>query len=452
MDRIGAFGLFVDVGSTFTKLVAVDDRCGELVATAQAPTTVGHDVMDGYRGAFDELPLSVRRGIDWAEMTSSAAGGLRIASVGLTGTLSGRAGRLAALGAGAKVVIECAGRLDEAGLEAIAAAGPHIVLLSGGVDGGDRDTLVANAEALTSLPELPSVIVAGNREAAPAAASVLRRAAPEVVVVDNVFPIPGTVQIEATRRAVVDLFTRRITRAKGLDGLSAHLRTSCEPTPLAVSRGAEVVAEVMAGPIVVVDLGGATTDIHSVGGSQPQHGGPQLPEPTTSRTVEGDIGMRWGAPGVLEVMGEQWCAEAGAHLACDMHAEAQRRSRTTELLAASPAEREIDMTLARAAVSIALQRHAGRVVVRQNAWGDRYRIEGKDLRGVRWLLSTGGIFRHLPDGDAVLRGALQDASHPMLPAEPALAFDDHYVLFAVGLAVRRGRSRARRLCTSLFGL
>ena len=446
----GGCQLFVDVGSTFTKLVVADIESAELVATAQARTTIEDDVMDGYEAARGQIDPSVVERIERTALSSSAAGGLRIASIGLTSSLSGRAGKLAALGSGGKLVLECAGRLDEKDLRAIADAKPHIVLLSGGVDGGDVAVLVQNATALCDLPQVPATIVAGNRDASGAAAEILRTSATDVRVADNVFPAPGRIEIDATRGAVVDLFIQHITHAKGLDELVDALETECEPTPLVVTRGVGVAAESL-GSVVAVDLGGATTDVHSAGGIQRLHGNVEVPEPEISRTVEGDIGMRWGAGGIIDAMGDAWCASTDAALGCDIRFEVERRHAEPGFLARTELDRRVDATLARAATMIALERHAGRVVVRQNPWGNRYRIQGKDLRRIPLLLCTGGIFRHLNDRHAVVCGALSDARSKMRPKDPRLTFDDDYALFAVGLAARDDRVFAQRLCHQLFG-
>jgi uncharacterized protein (TIGR01319 family) len=446
----GGCQLFVDVGSTFTKLVVADIESSELVATAQARTTIENDVTDGYESARGQIDPAVVERIERTALSSSAAGGLRIASIGLTSSLSGRAGKLAALGSGGKLVLERAGRLDEEDLRAIADAEPHILLLSGGVDGGDAAVLMQNARTLRHLPQVPATIVAGNQDVSDAAAEILRSSASYVRVADNVFPAPGRIEIDATRAAVVDLFMRHIAHAKGLDGLIHALGAECEPTPLAVTRGVEVAAEGL-GSVVVVDLGGATTDVHSAGGIQRPHGNVEVPEPETSRTVEGDIGMRWGARGVIEAMGPAWCASTDAALGCDIRFEVEQRHTEPGFLARTELDRLIDATLAQAATMIALERHVGRVVVRHNPWGNRYRIQGKDLRRTPLLLCTGGIFRHLEDRDAVVRDALSDANNKMLPNEPRLVFDDDYALFAVGLAARDDRAFARRLSDQLFG-
>lgn len=436
--------LFVDVGSTFTKIVICDAETGAIVATAQARTTIETDVVGGFEAALARVPREVCDRIGCAATSSSAAGGLRIASVGLTQSLSGRAGKLAALGAGGKVVLEAAGRLDAAAINDLAKRKPHIVLLSGGVDGGDSATVIHNARALASLPVVPTTIVAGNRDAAEAAAALLREAAAGVRIADNVFPAPGRVEVASTRSAVVDLFMAHITKANGLDRLTTLLGTDCEPTPLAVSKGMTVVAEVC-GPTVLVDVGGATTDVHSTGGRQHIHSGFELEEPDVTRTVEGDIGMRWGAPGIVEAMGDRWCEQIDQERKCDIRAEAALRAECPGFLPTDDRDRTIERTLGQAAIMTALERHAGRVVVRNNPWGNRYRIQGKDLRRNGLVLGTGGIFRHLPGREAVIRAALEEADSSMLPRAARIGFDDDYALFAVGLAASRDMKLAGRL-------
>lgn len=441
--------LFVDVGSTFTKIVICDSESGAVVATSQSRTTIETDVVAGFEAALALVPRDICDRIERAAMSSSAAGGLRIASVGLTQTLSGRAGKLAALGAGGKVVLEAAGRLDQRAVTELVQLKPHIVLLSGGVDGGDSATIIHNARALASLPVIPTTIIAGNREAAEAAAAQLRHAATAVRIAENVFPEPGRVEVASTRSAVVDLFMAHIIKAKGLDRLLTLLGTDCEPTPLAVSKGMELVAGAC-GPTVLVDVGGATTDVHSAGGRQHVHSGFELEEPDVTRTVEGDIGMRWGAPGIVEAMGNRWCQQADQELDCDIQAEAARRAESPGFLPADDRDRRIERTLGQAAIMTALERHAGRVVVRNNPWGNRYRIQGKDLRRTRLVLGTGGIFRHLPRREAVIRAALEEADSSMLPRDPRVGFDDDYALFAVGLAARRDVKLAARMCRSVL--
>jgi uncharacterized protein (TIGR01319 family) len=434
--------LLLDIGSTFTKVMVIGPS-GNPVARGEAGTTIDDDVMAGVEAAIASLPKAARGPYDWALSSSSAAGGLRMASVGLTAALSGRAGDLAALGAGAKVVASEDGFLDDAALERIEAASPHLVLLSGGLDGGNAEALLHNATKLARLASPWGFVIAGNIDVSEDAARVIRNTHRDVRIVDNVFPRAGEIAVTATREAVRDLFLRHITKAKGLDGLMAALRTDCEPTPLAVSRSLFHLGD--EGPVVLVDLGGATTDVHSLGGVREERRAAELPEPEIMRTVEGDLGMRWGAPGVVEAMGEVVQRRVEAQFGCDLVREAARRHDDPAFLPLTPRDREIDRALAEAAVAVALERHSGKVVVRHRPWGDRYHVTGKDLRPCRTLVATGGAFRHADDAVALTQAAIAGIDDAQVPRAPTISVDQDYSLYAIGLLARHAPGLAAAL-------
>ena len=57
------------------------------------------------------------------------------------------------------------------------------------------------------------------------------------------------------------------------------------------------------GDVVVVDVGGATTDVYSVTSPDLDEDPAEREAVATmwrSRTVEGDLGVRWNAPGIVE--------------------------------------------------------------------------------------------------------------------------------------------------------
>jgi uncharacterized protein (TIGR01319 family) len=422
----------------------VIDPTGSFLARSEAPTTIADDVMEGVERALGGMPEAAQGPYDWVLASSSAAGGLRMASVGLTASLSGKAGSLAALGAGAKVVSSEHGFLDDRAIERIEMASPHLVLLAGGMDGGNAEALVHNAGMLSGLASPLGFVIAGNAHAAGDAAALLDDGRRDVHIVENVFPRAGEIAITATREAVRDLFLRHITRAKGLDGLMDLFKTDCEPTPLAVSR-ALMHLPGDDGPIVFVDLGGATTDVHSLGGVREERRNAELPAPEVMRTVEGDLGMRWGAPGTVGAMRESTRRAAELELGCDLEVEARRRHDDPGFLPETDLDREVDRTLAEAAVAIALERHAGKVVVRQRPWGDRYHVIGKDLRPCHLMVATGGAFRHAADAVTVVGAALDSIEGAQAPKEPAIVIDSDYSLYATGLLARVAPDLARTL-------
>ena len=97
--------LLVDFGSTYTKLTCVDLDGEYIIGTSKAPTTVTTNVLDGYDQALEWLLK------DHPEITeisgisacSSAAGGLKMAAIGLVEELTVEAAKRTCLGAGAIV-------------------------------------------------------------------------------------------------------------------------------------------------------------------------------------------------------------------------------------------------------------------------------------------------------------------------------------------------------------
>ena len=116
------------------------------------------------------------------------------------------------------------------------------------------------------------------------------------------------------------MFIDRIVHAKGIDRAQAEFDRMLMPTPAAVLEGARLLADGCEGvsglgPLLVIDPGGATTDVHSITSGEPSLPGvivQGLPEPRVKRSVEGDLGMRHNAANIVEVAGlEAVAADAG---------------------------------------------------------------------------------------------------------------------------------------------
>ena len=142
--------VFIDFGSTFTKVVAFDLEKETLLGRVQAPSTVETDVNLGLDRAINELRRTVaveEADIRSALACSSAAGGLRMACIGLVPEYTTEAGRLAALGAGAKVIGSFSYEMTKSELRQLESLEADIVLLTGGTDGGNKRTILHNASS-----------------------------------------------------------------------------------------------------------------------------------------------------------------------------------------------------------------------------------------------------------------------------------------------------------------
>lgn len=437
--------MLIDFGSTYTKLRAVGLDPPRVLASGQGPSTATTDVTVGMDLALADLEKRLGRlpDFDVRLACSSAAGGLRMVAVGLVRELTLKAARQAALGAGAKLVGSFAQRLTRADVDDIAGCMPDIVLLAGGTDGGNSDVIVANAHALAQSPLDCPVVVAGNRAVSDEVAACLTRSGTPAIVTENVMAEFGRLNIEPAREAIRKVFIERIVHAKGIDAAAERFDKVLMPTPAAVMEGARLLAEGCEdcpglGPLVVVDVGGATTDVHSVTDGLAAEGGVVrrgLPEPYVKRTVEGDLGVRHNARSILQAAGVEAIAARAALAPEQVVAMVNRCARDAARLPESEEERRLDAALARAATRLAVQRHAGTIETVHTATGPVVVQYGKDLRNTAAMIATGGVFAHGLDPAFALRGGLAHPDEPLSlrPSRPDLLLDTGYLLYAAGL-------------------
>ncbi|MFB9238237.1 glutamate mutase L [Plantactinospora siamensis] len=428
-DPATAYAVCADVGSTFTKVAVVDLARGRLAGTAAERTTVGTDVLHGLDAAVARASAGVAVGDAPWYVCSSAGGGLRLAVVGYEELVTAQAGHRVGLSAGARVVHVAAGRLTGPGLAAVRASRPDVLLLVGGTDGGDADVLRHNAGRLAAARWRGPVVLAGNADARDEVAGMLTGRGVPVTVAGNVLPRIGVLAPGPARAAIREVFLRHVIGGKRLSRgrrFGALVRAA---TPDAVLTGVETLADAGGGDLVVVDVGGATTDVYSVLTPDERATGPSRPaagQLWRARTVEGDLGMRWSAPGVVAAAAAERLLVDGERDA--LVAAAADRAADPGFLPADERDRAVDRRLAVLAAIVAVRRHA-----RGGAIGEQ---AARDLRDVRLLIGSGGVLRHAGPADraAVLSAVLTDhAGGWAVPRSARAAVDDEYVLAAGGL-------------------
>lgn len=433
-----------DFGSTYTKVSLVDPEEGALLARAEAPTSIGTDLMDGYAAALAaaESTLDRRPAIDERLAVSSAGGGLRVAAIGLVAELTAAAAHQTALNAGARVEAVLAGSLGGAQLQELTDLRPEIVLFAGGTDGGQADLVLENARSLAAAGLGGSAVVACNAAVAAEVAETLRAGGTLVEVAANVMPQLGRIEVESARGAILRLFLDHVIGGKGLSASPEFERMVRMPTPEAVFEATRLLAggtpgRPGVGDVMVVDVGGATTDVHShrsIEAATPGIEDTLLPPPATLRTVEGDLGLRAGAAGAFAAERRWIDAEWGGDEEAIRHAVSVRSGRPA-WIPESPEEAALDGFLAAACATQAVRRHCGTMLLTRGEGGPPTLVrDGPDLREVRLVLGTGGVFAHRGDGERILATALgRRAPRTLAPHEPRLAVDGSYVLAAAGL-------------------
>ena len=430
--------LCVDFGSTFTKAALVGDD-GTLLATDSVRTTIGTDVLDGYREIRERL--APQGDPDSVLACSSAGGGLRLAVVGYEREVTAQAGHDVGLSAGAVVCHVAAGPLGAPELQALRASRPDLVLLVGGTDGGNSEVLLHNASRLAKARVRTPLVVAGNSAAADEVADLLASTGRHFTVAGNVLPAIGVIEPRPARSAIRAAFLAHVIGGKGLSRGTQFASMVQAPTPDAVLDGVEVLAEAHGGDVMVVDVGGATTDVYSVLTPQGEDAGlaKDVVAPLWhARTVEADLGMRWNAPGVVAAARREHVI-----LPDGVDAYAARLHRDPAHLPADDRERSLDLDLARVAAVVAARRHG-----RPAAPG----APPRPLADVSLLVGSGGVLRHAaPDGRRAVLGAVarDHAGGWKVPGAPRTVTDAAYLLFAVGLLRRAHPDAARRLAEAV---
>jgi uncharacterized protein (TIGR01319 family) len=432
--------LCVDFGSTFTKAVLVDGM-GSVVATASTPTTVGTDVLDGYRTLRAEL--AAHGPVDEVLACSSAGGGLRLAVVGYERDVTAQAGHRVGLSAGARVSHVTSGPLSGAGVAELRHSRPDLVLLVGGTDGGNAEVLLHNASRLAKARIGAPVVVAGNADVQAEVVAILSSTGRSFTVADNVLPAIGVIVPEPARAAIRQFFLDHVIGGKGLSRGPDFAAMVQAPTPDAVLDGVAVLADHLDGDVMVVDIGGATTDVYSA--LRPQGEDAGLAKDVVAplwhaRTVEADLGMRWNAEGIVEAAHREQVP-----LPPGIEGYAARLVRDTGHLPVDGGEWAMDLALARAAAVVATRRHA-----RPPGPG----AGARPLADVQVVVGSGGVLRHATAAGCseVLESVATDhAGGWKVPRGAALVTDTAYLLFAVGLLRARHPAAARELARAVVG-
>ena len=430
------YAVLVDFGSTYTKMAAADLKDHRIIATAHFPSTVATDASIALSKCYEAAREAIGpRAFEDAYKiaSSSAAGGLRMAVTGLSPSLSIQAGRSAAFGAGAKILKTCSGLLKDTDIEELEKLPIEILLITGGYDHGNSTTVLANCEKIAGSSIHVPIVFAGNCDVSKDVRRMLTFSGKEFYIVPNILPSVGKVNSEPVEEIIRDLFLSRIVNMKGLDKVTGLMDEVVMPTPKAVLSACELLSTGPGGKgglgeLIAVDVGGATTDIHSCAEPRAYEGAKLLGAKNsyTQRTVEGDLGMRESSDTLLK--------EAGS-FGCDVQDVIDRWHESHEALPETELEAEVDRFLANNAVRISARRHAGHIEPTVGS-SIRYVQYGKDLTGVRTVIGTGGPLVFSGYGKELLRGVLRDPERePMilLPSDARFLLDEDYIFFAAGL-------------------
>ena len=420
------YAMMIDFGSTYTKIVCASLTEKRLIRAGSFPSTVRSDA----RVNLEQCMEFARETLGKENLeqslklcSSSAAGGLRMAVIGLTERLSYVAGRNTAFGAGGKIIASYSGALTPEQIHELELSQAEIILLCGGYERGNRSIVMHNAEMLANSHIFIPVIYAGNSSIARQVRTALVSREKKCLLADNIIPDVGVLNTASAEEAIRDQFMNRIVNMKGIGCVRSELGEVLMPTPAAVLAAGTLLSEGSAtqkglGKLMMVDVGGATTDVYSFNENKPYPGARLMgvSEPYAKRTVEGDMGMRESSICILREVGDKALASGAG-------------------VTAEQIEQRIDQELAGQAVGVSVRRHAGHV---EHVWttGSKQYQVGKNISEVSEIIGIGGVIVNSPDPAAILqRSALRagESEDVLIPRELNAHIDRDYVFYAAGL-------------------
>ncbi len=446
--------LVAEIGSTTTVVNAFNlSPCPSFLGQGQAPTSVEEgDVNIGLKSAILDLAHNLNtKDIKWKEIiaTSSAAGGLRMTVHGLVYDMTVKAAKEAALGAGANIKYITAGKLRNSDLERLKKINPNIILIAGGVDYGERNTALYNSELIANLDLDIPVIYAGNIENQQEIREIFHDRRSELYIVENVYPKIDELNIEPARKIIQQVFEDHIVHGPGMKKVKDMITGPIMPTPGAVMEASQLLYQHI-GDLLTIDVGGATTDIHSVTeGSDEINRILVNPEPLAKRTVEGDLGVYVNMYNIVDMVGKE-------ELRKELNISLEELNRIIEAYKPIP-EMELEklfvekITLHGAIV--ATKRHAGRLRHLYGPSGKKTIAEGKDLTQIKTIIGTGGPLTRLPNRTKILEQIpLSNKGHELLPnKEVDILIDNHYIMASLGVMSKKYPEEALKLLKDSLG-
>lgn len=431
--------IIAEIGSTTTVVTAFNFYNGvEIVAQGKSYTSVLEgDVTIGLKNAVKEIEYNINEKLEWGRMlaTSSAAGGLKITVHGLVEDMTVKAAREAALGAGGIIKMVTAGRLRKSDIKKIREIQPNLIMIAGGTDYGERDTALYNSEVLSEANLNIPFVYCGNVANIEEIKDIFE--GQELYVIDNVYPRIDELNVEPARAVIQKAFEHNIVKAPGMDKIKEMVDGVIMPTPGAVMEATKLLYELL-GDVVVLDVGGATTDVHSV-----TEGSTKVleilvsPEPKAKRTVEGDLGVYVNSSNVIDLLDIR---DLGAGIDKEYIKSHIKPIPTEE------EDKKWSYVLTKKAVEVAVNRHVG-YIKRAYGSGNNFIAYGKDLSQIKYIVGTGGALTRLEKGEETLNNIryLKDDMTMMPRGQAKVLLDNLYIMACAGVLSRENKEAAIKL-------
>ncbi len=428
--------LVAEIGSTTTIVNAFNIHNNDPVFLGRgvANTTVDTDVLNGLQLAIKDLSefLKVEK-IKCEEMfaSSSAAGGLRMTVHGLVYEMTVRASKEAALNAGANIHLVTANKVTDKDLSKIIEINPNIILIAGGTDYGEKDTALYNIKKVLELDLKIPIIYAGNIENHEEVREYFKIAKMDkyLKIVENVYPRVDYLNILPLRKVIYETFEENIIHAKGMNNIFEMVNQKIMPTPGSVMESTMILRENL-GNIITIDVGGATTDIHSVSIPSDDFMEFQEGEPLSKRTVEGDLGVFINHNNVLKLVKKE---EIISKISIS-NEELDKLLNNYTYIPKTKIEKDFVFELTKKCAQLALDRHVGDLKKVFTSSGLKIIPDGKDLSQVEYIILTGGALINLENTESIILDYIKKNPTKLLPRKNVVVLRDHdYIMSSVGV-------------------
>jgi uncharacterized protein (TIGR01319 family) len=450
--------LVAEIGSTTTVVSAFQNLNTEnplFLGQGFSETTVQQgDVTIGLTKAIANLQKILHiDSLDAGETfaVSSAAGGLKMSVHGLVYDMTVKAAKEAALGAGANLRLITSGILSKYDMAKIQKANLNIIMIAGGVDYGEQITALENARSIAKLHLHIPIIYAGNIVNQEEVSDIFKEEgeAEYLTVAPNVYPKIDILNVEPVRLIIQNVFEKHITKAPGMEAIRTSIHEAIIPTPGAVLEAALLLQKEI-GNLVCFDVGGATTDIHSVTSGSPEVERILIsPEPFAKRTVEGDLGVFINKDHIIDLIGKE-------RLMKELNLGEAEWDALVNNYRAIPDALQIPLTerLTYEALAQGIERHAGKYISLYSTNGMRKAAEGKDLTNVKAVVATGGALTRLPNRISIIRNVLKAASDTILKPQidTPILIDNDYIMAALGVLSKKHPKAALTLLKKSLGV
>jgi uncharacterized protein (TIGR01319 family) len=164
--------------------------------------------------------------------------------------------------------------------------------------------------------------------------------------------------------------------------------------------------------------------------------------------VEGDLGVYVNMKNLVALIGEE-------KLAAELGFPPEEAMAAYRFIPKTEKELQFVERLAREAVLLATERHAGHIRYVYGPGGRSTLAEGKDLKEVKYIIGTGGALTRLPRRVEIMEAIARHNETGLFlfpPETAAILVDNDYIMASLGVLSKKYPKAALKLLRKSLGL